>query len=181
MMNRLKGNRCYLCGPMDKARDNGETWRQQIKLDLADLGIIWLDPTHKPTSMAVESVESRRRLADAKQAGDFDYVCEQMRVIRSVDLRLVDVSDFLVVHIDTTTFSFGTIEEISGANRQKKPIIVHVEQGKAETPNWLLGMLPHSMIFSTWAELYGYLRTIAHEPIYDRLRRWQFFSFQETT
>ena len=179
-MNRLQGNRCYLCGPMDRCADNGETWRQRIKLDLADLGIVWLDPTRKPTHLAIESAESRKRLADAKEAGEFDFVCEQMRVIRSVDLRLVDVADFLVVHIDTEIYSFGTIEEIATANKQKKPIIVHVEQGKSATPNWLLGMLPHEMIFSTWNEAYTYLRSISRDPIFNRLKRWQFFSFQET-
>jgi nucleoside 2-deoxyribosyltransferase len=164
---------------MDRCADNGETWRQRIKLDLSDLGIIWLDPTRKPTDRAIESAETRRLLAEAKEAGDFDYVCDQIKVIRSTDLRLTDVADFLVVHLDTEIYSCGTWEEIANANRQKKPIVVHVEQGKSATPNWLLGMIPHQMIFSTWEDLYVYLRSIARDQEFDRLNRWQFFSFQE--
>ena len=164
---------------MDRCADNGETWRQRIKLDLSDLGIIWLDPTRKPTNLAVESAESRKRLAEAKEAGDFDYVCDQIKIIRTTDLRLTDVSDFLVVHLDTEIYSCGTWEEIANANRQKKPIVVHVEQGKSATPNWLLGMIPHEMIFSSWDDLYGYLRSISRDPIFNRLKRWHFFSFQE--
>jgi len=174
-MNKLKNTRCYLCGPMDFTIDNGEGWRHQLKLDLSDLGIVWLDPTRKPTLRAVESDDTRRLLAGAKAAGDFDYVTTQMKIIRSIDLRLTDMADFLVVHIDTRIFSFGTIEELANANREKKPIVVHCEQGKKLAPNWLFGMIPSKMIFSTWEELHGYLREIdASEEFNDS--RWQFFN-----
>ena len=92
---------------MDYTADNGEGWRKQIRHDLADLGVIWLDPTRKPTTRAIESDDTRRKLVEAKAAGDFEYVCKTMKVIRSVDLRLTDMSDFLVVHIDSRIFSFG--------------------------------------------------------------------------
>ena len=164
---------------MDRCADNGETWRQRIKSDLADLGIIWLDPTRKPTHLAVESAESRKRLAEAKAAGEFDFVCDQMKIIRSVDLRLTDVADFIVAHLDTEIYSCGTWEEIANANRQKKPVVIHVEQGKAATPNWLLGTVPHEMIFSTWEDLYCYLQSIARAPVFNRHKRWHFFTFQE--
>lgn len=133
-MNRLKGNRCYLCGAMDRAKDRGVGWREYIKSQLSDLGIVWADPCRKPTKIADESAESHQRLAEAKGRGDFDYVRDSIKLIRCVDLRLTDITDFMIVNIDTTVYAFGTIEEISNANRQKKPIIVHVEQGKANAP-----------------------------------------------
>ena len=36
-------------------------------------------------------------------------------------------------------------------------------------------MLPHQLIFSTWPEVYAYIRGIAHDPVIDRLNRWYFF------
>ena len=48
-----------------------------------------------------------------------------MKTIRSVDLRLVDISDFLIVSLDLNTHPCGTYEEIFLANRQKKPIIIN--------------------------------------------------------
>ena len=61
------------------------------------------------------------------------------------------------------------------ANRQKKPVLVRIEQGKEHTL-WLYGMLPHQMIFSTWDQVKTYLRHIAHDPVIDRLNRWYFFN-----
>ena len=63
---------------------------------------------------------------------------------------------------------------------RKKPVLVHYEQGKANAPLWLYGMLPHQMIFSTSADLYAYLRHIAHDPEIDRLNRWYFFDLSHT-
>jgi transcriptional regulator with XRE-family HTH domain len=73
-----------------------------------------------------------------------------------------------------------TVEELATANRTRKPILVHSEQGKAGAPDWLFGMIPHEMIFSTWAELYAYLRHINNDPDVDTLGRWVFFGWHGT-
>lgn len=175
-MNQLKNNRCYLAGPMDYAPDHGTGWRERIQIDLADMGLVFLDPCHKPTMKALEDADTYTRLRDAKERGDYNYVRDIMKTIRCVDLRMVDHADFLIVHLDLTVPSFGTIEEITTANRSKKPILIHIEQGKVCVSNWLLGMLPHWFIFSTWPELYDYLRRvdggIATDP------RWIFFNLE---
>ena len=74
-----------------------------------------------------------------------------MKEIRNVDLRMVDISDFIIANIDLDVHACGTYEEIVTANRQKKPIIVRMKQGKSHAPDWLLGMLgsSHNMIFET--------------------------------
>ena len=174
-MNRLANTRIYLCGAMDRVADGGIGWRDAIKERLADLDIIWLDPCHKPTTLAVENADTRKELNWAKQRGDYDFVAQQIRVIRCIDLRLTDIADALVVNLDTDVHACGTYEEIANANRQKKPIVLHIEQGKQNAPSWLFGMLPHQMIFSTWDEVGAYLRHIAHAPVIDSLKRWYFF------
>lgn len=173
--NRLEDTRCYLAGAMEKDKSNGVEWRQTIQTSLVSLGIHWFDPTDKPTETGRENIGTKQELFDTREAGDYDTAHDRMKVIRCVDLRMVDISDFLIVNLDPDIPTFGTHEEISNANRQKKPVIIRIVGGKKKTPLWLLGMLPHQLIFSTWEEIHNYLRHIAHDPIIDRLNRWYFF------
>ena len=99
-----------------------------------------------------------------------------MKVIRSVDLRLVDISDFLIVNLDLAIHPCGTYEEIFWANRQKKPIIIHMVQGKEHTPDWLFGTVPHQMIYSDWNDVYGYLEHINSSEGINTYNRWYFFN-----
>jgi nucleoside 2-deoxyribosyltransferase len=174
-INRLRNNRCYLAGAMEKDATNGVEWRQAIQESLADLQVCWLDPTHKPTEIGRETIETKVALIQAREAHDYEAVRNIMKTIRCVDLRMTDISDFLIVNLDPTIPTFGTHEEIANANRQKKPIIVHLIGGKEATPLWLLAMLPHQLIFSTWEEIHHYLRHVAYDPVIDRLNRWYFF------
>ena len=98
-----------------------------------------------------------------------------MKTIRSVDLRLVDISDFLIVNLDLDHYACGTWEELFLANRSKKPIVIHIEQGKQNTPDWLFGTIPHQMIFSTWLELQSYLQYIDGNSQIEHHNRWRFF------
>lgn len=175
--NRLKHTRGYLCGAMDRVADAGEAWRINLQRELAGLDVFWLDPTHKPIDIGIEDAETRAYAAEMKALGNFEAVIPQIKIIRAVDLRMVDISDFLVVNIDVDVHACGTYEELNLANRQKKPIIVHVEQGKKRVPNWLLGTIPHEMIFSEWGEVHNYLRHIAHDPVIKHFNRWFFFNY----
>lgn len=177
-MNRLKNNRCYLAGAMEMDPDNGVEWRQVIQKELQDLGIYWLDPTNKPTETGKETPETKQELFQARAVRDYDAVYSRMKPIRCIDLRMTDISDFLIVNLDPQTPTFGTLEEMANSNRQKKPIVVRIVGGKEKTPLWLLGMLPHQLIFSTWEEVCAYLRHIAHDRVINTLGRWYFFNWQ---
>jgi hypothetical protein len=72
-----------------------------------------------------------------------------MKEIRAHDLRLVDISDFLICHISPKRMSWGTQEEITTAVREKKPVYISIEGGKCKAPLWLLGMMPHEFIFDS--------------------------------
>ena len=176
-MNRLALNRGYLCGAMDRVLDGGVAWRQDLKDSLKDLKVLWLDPTRKPINIGVEDLENRALRQKAKRAGDFEFVRNQMKQIRPVDLRMVDICDFLVVNIDLDVHATGTYEELYWGNRMKKPCVVRIAQGVEHTPDWLFGTLPFEMIFSTWDQVMTYLRHIAHDPVIDRLNRWYFFDW----
>lgn len=175
-MNRLKNQRVYLAGAMDRVPDRGAGWRADITPFLKDLGVVVFNPLNKPTETGIEDERSHTLRREFKENGDYDELSAMMKVIRTTDLRLVDISDFLVVNLDINTHPCGTLEEIFWANRQKKPIIVHVEQGKSKAPDWLFGTIPHDMIFSEWDEVRRYLIEVDSADRVDNKGRWYFFS-----
>lgn len=176
-MNRLRANRAYLCGAMDRVKDGGVGWRNEIGAWLRTRGVIVLDPCNKPIDIGLEDAENRALRHDLKQAGDYAAVARDMKIIRCVDLRMVDLSDFLIVNLDMEVHACGTYEELFLANREKKPVIVRVEQGKNHAPDWLLGTIPHQMIFSTWDEVSDYLHDVDSAPEVDLMKRWMFFNY----
>jgi len=175
--NRLKGNRGYLGGGMDRIPDGGVAWRVNLQRELTDLEIVWMDPTSKPIEIGVEDLENREYRRRMKESGSYDIVATDMKIIRCVDLRMVDLSDFLIVSIDLEVHQCGTYEELFLANREKKPIIIMVTQGKRNCPDWLLGTVPHDLIFDSWGEVKQYVRHVAHDPVINTFRRWMFFNY----
>jgi hypothetical protein len=176
MNNRLKNQRVYLAGAMDRVPDRGNGWRDNITPFLESLGVIVFNPIKKPSSVGMEDFSTHLFKTKLKLEKRYDELSELMKVIRSVDLRLVDISDFLIVNLDLDIHPCGTYEEIFLANRSKKPVIVHMEQGKNNAPDWLFGTIPHQMIFSTWKEIQEYLQYIhTHSEIND-YHRWKFFN-----
>tara|TARA_B100000959_G_scaffold235987_1_gene254545 strand:- start:214 stop:798 length:585 start_codon:yes stop_codon:yes gene_type:complete len=181
-MNRLFGMRTYLVGAMDRVSDGGVEWREKLNPELNKLGVVVFNPCNKAIPLANEDEASRARRKKYKSAGAYNSASEEMKEIRNVDLRMVDISDFIIANIDLDVHACGTYEEITTANRQKKPIIVRMKQGKPETPDWLLGMLgsSHDMIFNTWEQIIDYLKSIngCSESSVKNLNhhgRWVFF------
>jgi nucleoside 2-deoxyribosyltransferase len=173
---RLQKQRVYLAGAMDRVPDRGVAWRDSITPFLKELGCVVFNPISKPTEVGLEDQDTHHIKTKLKEMHRYDELSSMMKTIRSVDLRLVDMSDFLVVNLDLETHPCGTLEEIFWANRQKKPIIIHMEQGKHLTPDWLFGTIPHQMIFSTWEELKQYLSHINSSENIDSHKRWYFFN-----
>jgi len=177
MMNRLAHTRAYLCGAMDRVADSGVIWRRELRAVHDDLKITWLDPTDKPIDMGVEDDNSRARRRESKLHGRYDEVTAEIYPIRRVDLRMVDISDWLAVNIDLEVHATGTYEEVFLANRQKKPILARVEQGKHNAPDWLFATIPHQLIFDDWEAMSDYIQHIAHDPVIETMGRWVFFDF----
>ncbi len=175
-MNRLKNQRVYLAGAMDRVPDRGAGWRSEITPFLKGMGAVVFNPLNKPTEMGKEDDRTHLLKCDLKGEERYDELSDLMRTIRAVDLRLVDISDFLVVNLDINTHPCGTLEEIFLANRSKKPVVVHIEQGKAQAPDWLFGTLPHEMFFSSWEEVRGYLAKIDSSAEIEDHGRWRFFA-----
>jgi hypothetical protein len=96
-------------------------------------------------------------------------------VIRTLDLRCIDISDFIIASIDIDVHACGTYEEISVANSQKKPVLVWCQQGKSAAPNWLFFMLPHEHIFGSLEDLMSYLGRVSEGEDIEHYKRWFFF------
>ena len=174
-MNRLKNQRVYLAGAMDRVIDRGTGWRDDITPFLESLDVIVFNPIKKPTKVGKEDHETHKLKIQLKHQHRYDELSEIMKIIRSTDLRLVDISDFLIVNLDLDVHPCGTYEEIFWANRQKKPIIIHMVQGKELAPDWLFGTIPHEMIFSSWKEIKQYLIHINSDTVIQNYSRWCFF------
>lgn len=178
-MNRLFNQRVYLAGAMDRVADRGNGWRDNITPFLESLGIIVFNPIKKPTHVGIEDEATHKYKLKLKEEMNYDQLSSLMKTIRSVDLRLVDISDFLIVNLDLDIHPCGTYEEIFWANRQKKPIIIHMVQGKQNAPDWLFGTIPHQMIFSNWEDIKIYLHHINSNSEINNHNRWYFFNYDK--
>lgn len=174
-INNLQHTRTYLVGAMDRVADGGVNWRERITPHLTNLGITVLDPCKKLIHQSTEEY-SRYWIEYYKETEQYDKIRDKFGIIRRSDLRCVDVSDFIIAHIDITIHACGSYEEITTANRQKKPILVWCQQGKKHAPNWLFFMLPHEHIFGSMEEIIEYLTFVNRVKDTTGLKRWFFFS-----
>lgn len=175
-MNKLKNKTCYLIGAIDKADDLGATWRSEIQSVLIDrFNVNIYNPLEKPINIGIEDKHSRHKRRLLKADKRFEEFSNEIKIIRRVDLRMVDKSDFLICYIDTDIFMCGTFEECSLANRQKKPVIVFCKQGVENIPDWLFGMLPYQLFFNNIEEVINYLESIDNGTNSEYLNRWLFF------
>jgi hypothetical protein len=173
--NRLSGQRVYLAGAMDRVEDRGNGWRDQITPFLKKIGVIVFNPIKKPSILGQEDERTHKHKIVLKKEKNYDELSSLMKVIRSVDLRLVDISDFLIVSLNLNHYACGTWEELFLCNRSKKPILVHIEQGKDAVPDWLFGTIPHQWFFSEWSDLKKYLLHIHGDKTIELYNRWKFF------
>ena len=178
MNHRLYGMRCYLSGAMDKIKDYGAEWRDELSPFLERMGIIVLNPCKKPIHI-INEMENRERRTKLKLAKEYKILAEETKTVRDIDLRMVNMSDFLILRLDTSVHTCGTYEEISWARKADKPILVWCLQEKMGLPEWLWGMIPYSHIFDTKEELKSYLVHIHTTDIIEDMESWIFFDFSK--
>lgn len=168
----LARTRCYTIGHMEYK--DGQAWRKKVESELGCRGITFFNPYEKPFLNDVpENVAARKRLSQWMKNGEYDLVAEQMRAIRCYDLRLVDLSDFLIAYIDPTVVTYGTIEELTTAVREKKPLFVCVEGGKKKCPLWILGMIPPKYVYNSIDEAIEILKGIDSGTIELSSDKWK--------
>lgn len=171
-MNFLKKTRVYLIGHMEYS--DGRGWRNVAKEELSKRNITVFDPYEKPFLNEIkEDEEARNDLKNQMKNGEYDKVTERMKDVRSDDLRLCDISDFFIAKIEPSVASWGSAEELTTANRMKKPIFLIIEGGKSKCPLWIMGMLKHKYIYNTLDEVLEIVGKIDDGIIIPDSSRWR--------
>ena len=171
----LHRTKCYLAGNIENSNAPG-SWRDQVKNELRETGILFFDPLKKPFLDSVnEDKEHMVRLAKLREEGRFEDLSKIMRKIRVEDLSLVDRADFLIASISAKTASWGTAEEVFWANRMKKPIFLVVAEGQRACPFWIFGTLPSDQIYGKIEDVIAEIKEIDSGAANIDLTRWKIF------
>lgn len=171
----LQRTKCYLAGNIENSNAPGQ-WRDIVKTELRDTGIIFFDPLKKPFMDSVNEDKAHMdRLNKLRAEGSFKELAKIMRKIRVEDLSLVDRADFIIASISAKTASWGTAEEVFWANRMKKPIFLVVSEGRKICPFWIFGTLPEDEIYDNLSDVIADLKKLdSGEKPMDH-SRWKIF------
>lgn len=141
---KLDGACAYLSGAMEMVSvEKAVAWRQEfIKLlKEANLKIDCIDPTNKPGGSTCGNQEDKNYQIKLQTEGRWVQLKNYVGHYRRLDLRFVDLSDFLVAAIDPSVPQWGTSNEIYEAERQHKPTFFIVEGGLSKLPRWLFDVV----------------------------------------
>jgi hypothetical protein len=141
----LRGARVYLSGPMDfvgsRAAEKRLGWRHRVGEFLRRMDVSVFDPWFKPDIRGLHQY-GREDDSPAKDDDLWSFrpgrAGAKMRAARAdkfwpslhSDLRMVDVSDFIVSYCPTNIYSVGTPHEIILCRQERKPVLFvspHVE------------------------------------------------------
>ena len=135
----LNGTTTYLSGPMDfvvdRAAEQRSGWRARISEVLAAWGVRVFDPWDKPLVRNLgrygleDETSNQTRAAWQFQDG---AAAAQVRSsisgdfwpVMHIDLRMVDLSDYVIACCPTNLYSVGTPHEIVLARQQRKPVLL---------------------------------------------------------
>jgi hypothetical protein len=172
--NLLKNTRCYLIGHMQYS--NGRGWRESVKETFKDIGIKFYDPYHKPFIHDIPEDEgSREEMLHWMETEQYDLVAHRMKSVRAYDLRLCDICDWFIAVIKPSVASWGSAEEITTIIREKKPLFLVIDdpKGKAATPLWLMGIMPHKYIYNTLEDAVETIKAIDNDIVKMSSDRWK--------
>jgi len=158
-----KGNlyksKVYLAGNIQHTVDS-VVWREELTVPLEKMGIITLNPrVNCFLNQISEDDEVIKRLRLDILNENYDAVSDSVKQIIRRDLRMVDVADFIIVNLEPTMPTFGTVHEIILASTQRKPIFFRIND-KKDFPIWFFGLFDHNLIFNTFGEIIEYLWNI---------------------
>lgn len=157
--NILKKALTYLSGAVDYADDDGRGWREKIKKLCQEKGIAmtFLDPCDKPGEFPMEVAEEKKRTHELRRQGDWAGLTSHFKKIVRIDLRMVDMSEVIIVKIQRDIHLCGTYHELFSADKQKKPVLVIIDGGREECPGWLFGVVEPQYMFDDEESCVEYL------------------------
>ncbi len=135
----LRGTTCYLSGPMDFVVDRKQEaligWRARLTDALESWGVRVFDPWFKPMvrnlgRYGIEDETSNEERKDwifdegSRGAAVRSRLSGSFWPVMHIDLRMVDLSDFVIACCPTNLYSVGTPHEIVLARQQRKPVLL---------------------------------------------------------
>jgi hypothetical protein len=136
--NILSGATVYLSGPMDfvasRAEEKRTGWRNRVSQFLQAFGTTIYDPWNKPDVVGMPHYGKEDEFSTEKRykwtfedSPEGDRIRAGMDVefwsTMHIDLRMTDISDFLIAYCPTNIYSVGTVHEIVMARLQRKPVL----------------------------------------------------------
>jgi hypothetical protein len=134
----LHNARVYLSGPMDfvasRAEEKTSGWRVRVGEFLRSFGATVFDPWIKPRVRGLHEY-GKEDVATVQLRGDWTFESTPKGAMARakcaqtfwetlhVDLRMVDISDFVIAYCPTNIYSVGTPHEIITARQQHKPVL----------------------------------------------------------
>ena len=172
MSNILKNTKVYLAGNMEHT-DDSVNWRNYMAYNLKEMDIKVLSPLDTMfINQNGETDADRCRLKRERQLENYEYVAEYMKGIVQKDLRLIDLSDYVIVNMEIKKPTFGTIHELVIAIQQKKPVFLAVGD-KRDCPLWLLGIVNPKYIYNNIDEILSMIRKIDSGDREIDIKRWR--------
>lgn len=127
----------YLSGPMDfvasREEEKRNGWRTRISQFLDQYGTRVFDPWEKPQVVGMPHYGKEDEFTvNKRDAWHYDgkegdrtraELAAEFWPTLHIDLRMVDVSDFVIAYCPTNVYSVGTVHEIVVACTQHKPVL----------------------------------------------------------
>lgn len=169
----LTGSRVYLAGNIEFTK-NAFKWRHVMSSELKKLGVKVLDPTCPCfCDQDKEDLDTMAELDKWRDAGNFKPLQKFMRDVVRRDLRLIDISDFVIFRIEPSKPTFGTVHELVVAASQRKPCLI-ITNNKKKLPRWLFGIVDLDLVFESQDLLIGFLRKVNDGKIKVSKKYWRF-------
>lgn len=177
-MNILNKTRCYLAGNLQEEDPKFTvSWRAEFKQEAEKMGIVTLSPLDRVfINFELESPEFREKMFECLESGDMITVHEKMKAIRRRDLAMIDHSNFVVAVLNATLPTFGTIEELSFAQRANKPVFIVVTPNYTRIPLWLLGMFKPTVFYRRLRDVIDDLKSLDSGERDLNQEEWRIFS-----
>lgn len=135
----LSGSRVYLSGPMDfigsRVMEKYLGWRSVLTPILEALEVSVLDPWNKPEIRGLDPKNEYGKEGVNRDKSRYEkdfwtnpetralYETEFWETVH-IDLRMTDISDFMIAFVPTNIYSVGTVHEILISKQQKKPTLI---------------------------------------------------------
>ena len=174
-MGILYKTKCYLgCqlqfGDFDQVKKEHDYFKEETK----EIGLTVLSPLEPIfTSSESESKELHLLIKKELEKGNFNFVHEEMKKIRSRDLAACDLSTFIVAKLNPTVPAFGLTDEIITSKRNGRPVFLILENGYGTCPLWLCSYFKPNWVYRSYDEVISTLFKIDSGKQEIDLKTWK--------